>query len=80
MVDEDEYCATEDWSQWFALLFPVPDGVRIIKLNSIPNKVDYRADIHKEKHYYACPCWENLQILRVLNVTKAESYAQGAED
>ena len=75
MVDEDEYCATEDWGQRLALLFPVPDGINFVQLHSILDKVDYRANVHKEEHDNTCPCWEYLQILRVLNVTEAESYA-----
>ena len=78
MVDEYEHSVTEDCCKGVLLLLPIPNWLRL--LNSVCAEVVNSANIHEAENDNTRPGGENLQILRVLDVTKAETNAEGSKD
>ena len=51
----------------------------MLQLHSIFTEVVYCADIHEDKDYYSRISRDDLQILRILNVTEAEGNTEGSK-
>ena len=77
MIDEDEHSVSEDCCERDLLFLPVPNGCR---LHTVLAEVDERSNVHEAQYDYSRDGGEDLQVFRILNVTKAEGNAEGSKD
>lgn len=76
MIDEYEDGIAKDCGQVTQLTRKV-NQLRLV--SAIVNPVVNRASIHKDNHDDSDDRCRNLQVLRILNITKAEPNTQSAE-